>query len=94
MAEDYLGAHPDTVIAPGSSGQHAAHVKTAVLAHLAEVLTQLSSSEQGPAEEEPGNQPLAAFDAGSLAALAAAPPYELAIKPGGVPVGDGCYRGR
>jgi MoxR-like ATPase len=73
VAEDYLAAHPELEIPKGTPEQHAAHVKTALLAFLKEQLKALA----GP--DTPHGQPAAAFDADSLEQRAKASPYNLEI---------------
>jgi MoxR-like ATPase len=73
VAEDYLAAHPELEIPKGTPEQHAAHVKTALLAFLKEQLKPLAGT------GAPHSQPTAAFDADSLEQRATASPYNLEI---------------
>jgi MoxR-like ATPase len=73
VAEDHLAAHPGLQIPKGTPEQHAAHVKTALLAFLKEQLK--SVLDVGA----PHVQSSAAFDADSLEQRAKANPYKLEI---------------
>ena len=73
VTEDYLAAHPGFEIPKGTPEQHAAHVKTALLAFLKEQLKALVGT------GVPRSQPTAAFDADSLEQRAKASPYNLEI---------------
>jgi MoxR-like ATPase len=81
VAEEYLTAHPERAIPVGSGGQHAAHVKSAVLAYLRELLEQLGSPGPWEAGELSRRQPSVSFDAGELESQASAPPHQLEINP-------------
>lgn len=69
VAENYLNSHPERAIPPGSPEQHAAHVKSAILAYLAEQLELIGHN----------TPPRASFDADSLEQRATADRYQLEI---------------
>ncbi len=79
VAEAYLQAHPEAQIPAGSPEQHAAHVKTALIARLEEHLSMFGTSPPPSTSQASFSAPHVPFDADMLEERALAHPSQLQI---------------